>query len=326
MQTIQEGYGFVTFESFEDATRVPKQITVQGINFLCSLTHKHNPMFKHGMGGGNMNAGHHGRQHQQGHHQQQHSSNHHNSFGNHQGGGVHGFHHGGLMNDMASMSVGGPSISREHSDSIDYSSKSPFDNNNDIIGGGSSRLDIIAPSGFGGGSSVSSGGSSGGLLNLNAKHGPMNGSSMSMSLSSASLGAHHHHMGAMSSSGSNGVGNNFNSNSSSTFSSLNLNGHATSAANPYTSSLPPVPTLSIVDRFIGLSHPPSANVGGSEASSPSAANTSQPGLSNNSNSRSLIGAATFLGPTFDASSALNQGGEVGAEDHNPVMLVGHTDE
>jgi hypothetical protein len=41
---VQEGYGFVTFESLEDAARVPKKMIVQGISFLCSLTHKHNPM------------------------------------------------------------------------------------------------------------------------------------------------------------------------------------------------------------------------------------------------------------------------------------------
>lgn len=39
----QKGYGFVTFESLEDASNVPPSFEAYGIQFQCSLTHKDNP-------------------------------------------------------------------------------------------------------------------------------------------------------------------------------------------------------------------------------------------------------------------------------------------
>ncbi len=54
---MQQGYGFVTFEAFDSATRVPGHLEAHGIHFQCSITHKHNPKFQTGRGSGGMSKG-----------------------------------------------------------------------------------------------------------------------------------------------------------------------------------------------------------------------------------------------------------------------------
>ncbi len=285
-QTIQEGYGFVTFESFEDAARVPKQITVQGINFLCSLTHKHNPTFKHGGGMGmGMGSNHHGssgmggRPHQ---HHQHGQFQHVNPYG---GGSIHsgngsthfGGHSNGIINDMGM----GTTISREHSGSGEFGTYDSHDISPSILGRLES-LQVIAPSGF------SNNNTGNGLLGLNAKHGPLGTNSTSHLSQNSQI----QHVGSISGSGNLNASNHLNyaSNHGAGY-PLSLNGPIPSSS--FGNSMPPA-NLSIVDRFIGFT-PNSLNVPGTSTgnSSPGSVPPAPSGYANRSN-------GPVLGNSFDA--------------------------